>query len=153
MSAAKKHLLLAGFLVLVLGGGSLIGLVVRPGEWYAGLAKPSFNPPNWIFAPVWTGLYVLIAIAGWRTWLRRWNGTSMGVWWTQMALNFAWTPVFFGLHLTGLALAVIVALLMAVAAFIVATRRVDPVSAILFAPYLIWISFATLLNAAIVTLN
>ena len=61
---------LAGFLLLVMGGGMAIGYVTRPEAWYAGLAKPSFNPPNWVFAPAWSMLYVLIAIAGWRTWQR-----------------------------------------------------------------------------------
>ena len=64
----RHRLALILFVALVIGGGLAIGYVTAPGEWYAGLAKPSFNPPNWVFAPVWTVLYVLIAIAGWRVW-------------------------------------------------------------------------------------
>jgi translocator protein len=62
-----RYLTLALFIALVLGGGTLIGLMTLPGEWYAGLAKPPFNPPNWIFAPVWTLLYIMVAVAGWRS--------------------------------------------------------------------------------------
>lgn len=140
------------FLLLVVGGGSLIGITVQPGDWYAGLQKPPFNPPSWIFAPVWTILYVMIAVAGWRSWER--GGSQMRLWWVQLALNFAWTPVFFGAHLTGAALIVIAALLATILAFIVAARRRhDGVSALLFAPYAAWVAFATLLNASIWWLN
>ncbi|MER2537334.1 MAG: TspO/MBR family protein [Rhizobiaceae bacterium] len=140
------------FLLLVVGGGSLIGVTVQPGTWYAGLQKPPFNPPNWIFAPVWTTLYVMIAVAGWRSWER--GGAQMRLWWGQLVLNFAWTPVFFGAHLLGPALAVIAALLAAILAFMAAARRRrDGVSALLFAPYAAWVAFATLLNASIWWLN
>ena len=125
---------LVAFLVLVVGGGVMIGFATLPGEWYAALQKPWFNPPNWIFGPAWTILYVLVAIAGWRTWRRRSGGTSMAIWWTQLALNFAWSPTFFGLHMIALALVVIVALLVAAIAFMIATRSVDGLSALLFVP-------------------
>lgn len=148
-----RILLLAAFLLLVVGGGTAIGFSTLPGEWYAGLAKPSFNPPNWLFGPVWTALYVLIAIAGWRTWQRRRNGTSMMLWWTQLALNFSWSPVFFGLQMINLALTIILALLFVIVAFMVATRRVDRVSSVLFAPYAAWVAFATVLNISIAMLN
>jgi len=147
------YLSLIVFLLLVVGGGTLIGFATLPGEWYAGLQKPSFNPPNWIFGPVWTVLYVLIAVAGWRTWTRRPGGTSMAIWWAQLGLNFAWSPVFFGLRMTGLALAIILLLLAAIISFMVATRRVDRTSCLLFAPYALWVAFASLLNASIFALN
>lgn len=149
----RSYVVLAVFLALVVGGGSLSGFIAAPTGWYAGLTKPSFNPPNWIFGPVWTVLYVLIAIAGWRTWTRRRNGASMAIWWTQLALNFAWPLVFFGLRMPGLALFVILALLAAILSFVVATRRVDILSAMLFLPYLAWVAFATLLNASLFALN
>jgi len=82
------------FLVLVVGAGWAIGVTNLPGAWYAGLAKPAFNPPNWVFAPVWTVLYVLIAIAGWRVWTRDRAGWPMKLWAAQLALNWAWSPVF-----------------------------------------------------------
>lgn len=83
------------FLVLVVGGGVLIGTATVPGEWYEALAKPAFNPPNWIFAPVWTILYVMIAVAGWRVWTRTHTAGAMAIWWLQLGLNFLWSPVFF----------------------------------------------------------
>lgn len=96
---------LALFLFLVIGGGLAIGYLTAPGEWYACLAKPSFNPPGWIFGPVWTVLYVLIAVAGWRIFERDRPGWQTRLWWAQLALNFLWSPVFFAAHRIGLALA------------------------------------------------
>src|SRR6476661_3091864 len=78
---------LAVFVVFVLGGGFLIGYLNVPGSWYAGLNKPWFNPPNWIFAPVWAAIYLLVAISGWRTWERYGQGSAMRLWLLQMALN------------------------------------------------------------------
>jgi tryptophan-rich sensory protein len=141
----------AVFIVLVLGGGLLIGSVSMPDGWYAALSKPSFNPPNWIFAPVWSVLYIMIAIAGARTYER--GGTGMWLWAAQLALNFAWSPAFFLLHRPALALGIIIALLLVIIGFIVERWRRDQASALLFLPYAAWVAFATLLNAAIVRLN
>src|SRR5688572_29520143 len=91
----ERVLTYATFLAVVLGGGMLIGSVTQPDAWYVALTKPSFNPPDWIFAPVWAVLYLLIALAGARTFER---GTGFSLWLGQMVLNFAWAPVFFGLH-------------------------------------------------------
>jgi tryptophan-rich sensory protein len=149
-----RALALIAFIAIVLGCGSAIGLIVQPGEWYAGLTKASFNPPNWVFAPVWTILYVLIAIAGWRVWIRGgFRSTAMKLWLAQIALNFSWTPVFFGAHLTVLGLVIIVATLIVIVAFIAAAWPRDRVAAWLFVPYALWVAFATSLNAAIVALN
>ena len=144
---------LALFLLLVVGGGTLIGITTAPGEWYAALSKPSFNPPNWIFGPVWTTLYVLIAIAGWRVWHIAGASAARAFWWAQLGLNFLWSPVFFAAHMIGAALVVIVLLAAAIVGFIVASRRVDGLSALLFLPYLAWVAFATALNAALWLLN
>jgi translocator protein len=145
-------LILAAFLVMVIGGGLLIGFVTRPDAWYAGLAKPPFNPPNWVFAPVWTLLYVLIAIAGARTFARGLD-LAFGLWVAQLVLNFAWSPAFFRLHRPGLALSIVAVLLAVILAFIVQRWQADNVSALLFVPYACWVAFATLLNASIVRLN
>jgi len=149
----RSYLTLALFVLLVLGGGTLIGLMTLPGEWYAGLAKPPFNPPNWIFAPVWTLLYIMVAVAGWRTWQRGPRSAAMALWFVQLALNFVWSPVFFGAHRIGGALAVIVALLAAIIAFIVMAWPRDRIAALLFTPYAGWVAFATLLNGALWYLN
>jgi benzodiazapine receptor len=149
----SHHLALILFLLLVVGGGIAIGYLTAPGDWYAGLAKPSFNPPNWVFGPTWTILYVLIAVAGWRVWRKESSGWTMRLWWVQLALNFLWTPVFFGAHQIGLALAVILLLLSVIVAFITLSWRRHRASAWLFMPYAAWVGFASLLNAAILTLN
>jgi len=140
------------FLVLVVGGGLAIGASNLPGGWYAGLAKPWFNPPNWIFAPAWTILYVLIAIAGWRTFQRS-PGRAMLIWWAQLAFNFSWSPVFFRAHLVLAALCVIAAMFVLIMGFIAVQWRRDRVSALLFVPYAMWVGFAASLNAAIYILN
>jgi len=145
-------LVLVAFLAVVIGGGLLIGLVTRPNTWYAGLAKPPFNPPNWVFAPVWMLLYLIIAVAGART-FERGLDFAFALWVAQLALNFAWSPVFFRLHRPDLALAIVAALLAVILAFIVQRWHADNVSALLFVPYACWVAFATLLNASIVVLN
>jgi translocator protein len=141
------------FLVLTIGGGLLIGFLTRPDDWYATLTKPSFVPPNWVFGPVWTLLYVLIAIAGWRTFVADPLGAPMIVWAIALALNFAWSPVFFRLHRPLAALVVVLALLAASIAFIVLTWPGDILSALLFALYAAWVTFATTLNTAIWRMN
>ena len=137
----------------VVGGGVAIGFLTAPGEWYAGLAKPPFNPPNWVFAPVWTVLYVLIAVAGWRTFERDRSSWPMKLWWAQLVLNFLWSPAFFAAHRIGLALLVILLLLAAILAFLVMSWRQSRVAAWLFAPYAAWVAFAAVLNGSIWLLN
>ena len=141
------------FLVLVVGGGLVIGSLSAPGGWYAGLAKPSFNPPAWLFGPVWTVLYVMIAVAGWRVWQHARSGLPMKFWGAQLALNFLWTPVFFVAQQIGLALWVILLMLVVVLAFIATTWRRERVAAWLFVPYAGWVAFASVLNASIWALN
>ncbi|WP_319545978.1 TspO/MBR family protein [Ruegeria conchae] len=141
------------FLALVLGGGILIGTLTAPGDWYAQLSKPAFNPPNWIFGPVWTVLYVLIAMAGWRQFEAGRSSTKMKLWWAQMGLNFLWSPTFFVLQMPWVALVVIVALLAVIVVFIAEVRYTDRVSALAFLPYLAWVAFATALNLSIAILN
>ena len=141
------------FILLAVGGGLAVGLVAMPDQWYAGLAKPPFNPPNWIFGPVWTTLYVMIALAGWRIWRVNRTSTAMKLWWTQLVLNFIWSPAFFGLHSVGLALAIVLLMLAAIVGFIVAAAKIDRPAAWLFVPYAAWVSFASLLTASIFVLN
>lgn len=144
---------LIGFILLVLGGGFLIGFWTVPGEWYEQLNKPFFNPPNWIFGPVWTVLYLMIAFAGWRLWTHNATDPAMLVWWVQLVLNFAWPLVFFSAKSLNLALVVILALQLTIIALVALTIKRDRLVALLMMPYSLWVAFASLLNAAIVLLN
>jgi len=146
----RRALVTLIFLVVVLGCGIAIGTVTRPNGWYAALVKPPFNPPNWVFAPVWALLYVMIAVAGARTYERV---SGFALWVVQLVLNFAWTPAFFLLHRPAVALVIVAALLVVILVFIRARWTADRVSALLFVPYAAWVAVATLLNAAIVVLN
>ena len=141
------------FLLLVAGGGILIGTVTAPGAWYADLNKPVFNPPNWVFAPVWTVLYILIAMVGWRLFVRDRSSLRMTLWWAQMGLNSLWSPAFFVLHLPWLAFCIIVMLFGVVAALIAGLWRWDRGAALALIPYLAWVTFAAALNLAIAVLN
>lgn len=152
-SPIPEWLVLPAFIAVVLGVGGLVGTQSAPGEWYESLVKPPLNPPNWVFGPVWTTLYVLIAIAGWRAWRREALGVPMRFWVGQMLLNWAWSPVWFIAEMPWLAFAILVALWLCIVGFIVSISRRDRVAALLFAPYLAWVSFAGYLNLAIAILN
>lgn len=141
------------FILVVVGAGGTIGALSGPDGWYANLVKPSFNPPNYLFAPVWTLLYVMIAVAGWRIWRIAPRSTAMRLWGAQMVLNWLWTPAFFVLHLPLLALLVILALLLTIFLFIHHARQHDRLASWCFIPYAAWVMFATLLNAALAWLN
>jgi tryptophan-rich sensory protein len=141
------------FVFAVIAIGTAIGIWFTPGNWYAMLQKPPFTPPNWLFAPAWTFLYVLIGIAGARTWIGARHSRGMRLWFWQMVLNFAWTPLFFGLHAMALAFAVILILFGTILAFIVDRWRVDRPAALMFVPYAAWIVFAGSLNLSLLFLN
>ena len=115
----RDVLWLIAFLALTLGGGLGIGFWARPDGWYAHLNKPSFNPPDWVFGPVWTVLYVMVAIAGYRVFGRAPGGAAMILWAVGLALNFMWSPAFFRLRAPALALAVVLSLLAVNVAFFV----------------------------------
>lgn len=149
----RSWLILGIFLLVVIGVGALIGTQSVPGAWYQGLTKPPFNPPNWIFGPVWFALYVMIAVAGWRIWMIAPSSGAMKMWFAQMALNWAWSPIWFIGQLLWPAFAVIVVILALIVAFILVARKHDTIAAWLFVPYLAWVSFATLLNLSIAILN
>ena len=146
---------LAGWLLLTFCA-PLAGVFGLPGEWYAALQKPSWNPPSWIFGPVWTVLYVMMAVAAWLVWRcggwRRQRGPL--TWYlVQLGLNAAWTPLFFGFHQPGLALIEIMLLLAAAGATMRAFFRVNFTAGLLFIPYVAWVSFATVLNFTLWWMN
>ena len=130
-----------------------MGASATPDAWYASLVKPSFNPPNWIFAPTWTVLYALMAVSAWRVFRAEGFGLGITLWLAQLGVNALWSPLFFGMHWIGLALTDIIVLDLLLVATLVAFYRADRWAAWLMTPYLAWTAFATLLNAAIWTLN
>lgn len=148
----QRYLSLVAFILVVAAVASM-GSLFMPGAWYAGLAKPSWTPPNWLFGPVWSVLYLMIAIAGWLAWLSPNRGTLLPVWGAQLALNGIWSPVMFGWHRIGLALVVIVLMWLAIAAFVAASWPRTRAAALLFLPYLAWVSYASALNFALWRLN
>jgi len=153
----KNFVSLIVFLGVCLGIAAVAGFVTVANipTWYADLAKPSFTPPNAIFGPVWTLLYILIAVSGWMVWRK--IGFSpdrpLVIYGLQLALNFAWSFIFFGSHLIGLAAFDILLLWLAILWNIVMFWRVDRVAAALLVPYLAWVSFASALNIAVWQLN
>jgi tryptophan-rich sensory protein len=154
----KSWGVLAGLVILCAAVGAIGGAITVPQvpTWYAGLNQPSFRPPDWLFGPVWTTLYAMMAIAAWLAWrtagpARR--AGAMGLFLLQLAVNAVWPPIFFGAHLLLVGLIDIVLLWLALAATIVKFWRIRPVAGLLLLPYLAWVSFASVLNAAIWRLN
>ena len=150
--------MLAGFLLLCLGAGALGGFATSRSleTWYPTLIKPSWNPPDAVFAPVWTTLYLLMGVAGWLIWrapARPSRRRALILFAVQLLLNSLWSMLFFGLRSPGLALVEIVLLWLAILATMVSARDVSRAAAWLLAPYLAWVSFATVLNASIWRLN
>ncbi|MCB2153426.1 tryptophan-rich sensory protein [bacterium] len=141
-------------LVAALIGGYFTSLSVD--DWYRGLRKPGFTPPNWVFGPAWTILYILIAIAGWRIWIRRgYDGARRGMAYYvgQLVLNASWSIYFFGIRSPFMGLVVILLLIAAIIGTINQFRLYDKTAAWLLAPYLAWVCYATALNAAIWMMN
>jgi tryptophan-rich sensory protein len=143
-----------GIFVALVALVGVFGAQFEPGPWYDGLRKPPLNPPNWVFGPVWSVLYLSIAVAGWLVWRAR-SGSAkpLVLWGSQLVLNAAWSLLFFGLHLPSLALAEIVLLLALLLATTVSFFAVRPLAGILFLPYVAWVSFAAYLNAGLWYLN
>jgi len=157
----RSFLALVLFLVICFGTAAFGGQFA-PGAWYAALEKPVWNPPAWVFAPVWTLLYAMMAVAGWLVWragaaelagevpLR---GAALGVYAVQLVLNGAWSWLFFGLQRPGLAFGEIVLLWLAILGTAVLFWRVKPLAGALLVPYLAWVAFAAVLNLALWRLN
>ena len=140
--------------VLLAFSASAAGALFSPGEWYGQLSKPSFNPPSWVFGPVWTALYIMMGTSAWLVWRRAgFEGAALKAWLFQLGFNAAWTPVFFGLHAMGAALIVIVAMWCAILATIVLFWKHSRAASLLLVPYLLWVSFATVLNATLWQMN
>jgi tryptophan-rich sensory protein len=147
-----------GFAVIICMGVGLLGAIATRQalvDWYPTLHKPSWNPPEWLFGPVWTALYVMMAIAAWMVWQSRGRSHRLALvlFAVQLACNAIWSPVFFAFHSPGLALIDIAALWIAIIGTIVVFNRSSRTAAILMMPYLGWVSFAASLNFEIWRLN
>lgn len=141
---------LIGLIVLCqLAGAS--GALITDASWYRALDRPSWAPPGWIFGPVWISLYTMMGVAAWRVWRSDAPTRSKALTWfgVQLALNAAWTPVFFGAKSLGGGLVVIVALLGCIAMMIAAYRLISRLAVALSVPYLLWVGFASGLNASL----
>ncbi len=152
----NRWFVLCGFIVLCLAVGGLAGAFTSQAvvEWFPTLKKPLLNPPNWVFAPVWTALYLMMAVAAWRAWMKGATATGvLGWFYVQLALNFLWSFLFFGAHAIGLALIELVVLWITIAITGSKFWQLDKTAGLLFVPYLAWVSFATYLNAGLWWLN
>ena len=132
------------------------GMYFRPGEWYQRLEKPSWQPPGWLFGPVWMILYAMIAVSGWLVWAEAgWAGAALplAIYAIQLLLNWLWSALFFGLKRIDLALAEMGLLWISIVAMIVAFYPIHSGAALMMLPYLAWVSFAMLLNFTIWRLN
>ena len=158
MEARSEWVGLIIFLAVCFAVAGLGGMATTPEipGWYQRLAKPSWTPPNWLFGPVWTALYACMAVAAWLVWKRvGWQGGdgALTVFGIQLALNLAWSFVFFKFHLTGWAFAEIVLLWAAIAVTIVKFAPISTAAALLLVPYLIWVTYASALNFAVWRMN
>lgn len=135
--------------------GSLFTTSALP-RWYASLRKPAWNPPNWVFAPVWAALYTMMGVAVWVVWARAgFGGASLAIalFTIQLVLNIAWSALFFALRNPSAAFADIVALWLAIAATCAAFAQISVLAGLLLVPYLAWVSFALVLNFSIMRRN
>lgn len=148
----RQGLTLLAAVLICLGAGA-IGSSFRPGAWYAALDKPPGTPPDWVFAPVWTTLYILIGIALWLWWRSGVRRLVLTLFALQLVLNVLWSALFFGAQRPALALVELCLLIVVIIATMQTGRRSQPWAAMLMLPYLLWVSYALYLNTGIVLLN
>jgi tryptophan-rich sensory protein len=152
-----KKLIICLAVVLCIGFIGSFFITPAAMDWFRTLEKPVFNPPPWLFGPVWTMLYILMGISAFLVWRKGLNTasgkTAAAAFILQLVFNSLWTPIFFGLRLPLIALGDIVILWLAVFAAITGFWRVSKLAAVLLVPYIIWVTFAAVLNASIYMLN
>lgn len=158
MASRREIAGLVGFLAACFAAGLAGSLVTGPAisEWYESLRKPSWNPPNWVFGPVWTALYAMMGVAAWRVWRKKgFSGARVALvlFFIQLALNAAWTFIFFGARSPGWAFAEIVLLWVMILETTLHFRRHDAAAGYAMLPYQLWVSFAAVLNFAIWMMN
>jgi tryptophan-rich sensory protein len=145
-------------ILLPLAVGAIAGMFTSKAipEWYASLNQPSFNPPNWVFGPVWTTLYIVMGISFFMVWkleAGKKRNEAMGIFLVQLLLNFGWSFCFFYFKMIGLALLDIIVLWTTIVLMMIRFYKLKPLAAYINIPYLLWVSFATVLNAAYYWLN
>lgn len=141
-----------GLFLLACFAAASTGALFRPGAWYDRLDKPAWTPPDWLFPVAWTVLYLMIALAPWLVWRRAGLAGAalpLAVWAVQLALNAAWSWLFFGLRRMDWAFAEVLALWLAIAAMIALFWPISPAAGLMMVPYLLWVSFAAALNFAV----
>ena len=153
-----RILKLIASLIIAFSASAIGGLATSQNisGWYEALEKPFFNPPNWVFAPVWTVLYALIGISLYLIWSNEskiTKGRAYLIFAVQLGLNTLWSIVFFGLHQTWWGLFVVMALLISIVFNLLIFKKISKLAGYLLTPYLLWVSFATCLNLAIAILN
>jgi translocator protein len=158
MTMKHPWLGLVAWLAICFAAAAIGSAVTAPNidNWYAQLAKPAWNPPNWVFGPVWTILYILMAVAAWLVWKRHGLAgarTALAVFIIQLVLNAAWSWIFFGLHRPGVAFFEVLGLAAAILATMILFFRRSVLAGVLLVPYFLWVSFASVLNFAIWKLN
>lgn len=157
-AGAGSLLTLASWIAVIVAMGMMMGLLFTPGAWFASLYKPTWNPPAWLFTPVWTTLYVLMGIGIWL--IRKQADVNPDIkrdatrlFLLQLLLNMAWTPLFFGLHKPFLAFVIISILWVAILLMLFEFGKIRPLAGYLLIPYLLWVSFALILNGTIWLMN
>ncbi len=158
MTLLQQTLGLVVSMAVCFGAAGIGSMLTTPsiGGWYATLAKPAWSPPNWVFGPVWSLLYLAMAIAAWLVWRRIGfprAASALNLFAIQLVLNVCWSAIFFGAHRPGMAFAEIFLLWLAILATMVAFRSFSRAAAWLMAPYLLWVAFAAALNFSIWRLN
>ncbi len=154
ISDGPNWLTLAAYLAAVFAAGAT-GAMFPTGSWYAGLRKPGWTPPNWLFPIAWTALYLAMAVAAWRVSGSNRAGvdTALALWAWQITMNAIWTPVFFGARRMDRAFVIICVFWVAVVSTTIAFWRIDLFAGLLMAPYVVWVSYATALNLALWRMN
>ncbi|WP_017607339.1 TspO/MBR family protein [Nocardiopsis xinjiangensis] len=156
-TGARSLLVLLGFALAVAAAAAIGGVASSTaGDVYGQLEQPGWAPPSWLFSPVWTVLYVLIAVAGWLVWRRAgWSGArvAMTLFLVQLVLNAAWPPLFFAAEMRLAAFIEIIVLLAVITAMIAAFARISRTAAVLMAPYWVWVAYASALNFSLWQLN
>jgi len=155
VSPIKQTVALVVILLICFAAAGLGSIATTPNipTWYASLAKPSWNPPNWLFGPVWTALYICMAVAAWLVWRQGGSRTPLTLFAVQLVLNAAWSWIFFWFHMPGAAFFEILVLLAAIAATTIAFWARSRAAGILMVPYLGWVAFASVLNFTIWRMN